>query len=366
MYIETVIGKHYSELPSPCLLVDLDALEYNIQTMQAMADAKGCALRPHIKTHKSPRIAHLQVAAGAVGITCAKLGEAIVMSHAGIKNILIANQVVGDAKIRVLAGLNRYGEVMPCVDNLDNARDIDRIAGEVGVTIPVFLEIEVGLDRCGVRTEEEAIALAKGISELKHVYIKGIQAYEGRGDGSTTDEAKLAYAKQTVGKAAQIKQALAAAGYEFEILSGSSTGTASAVADLDGVTELQPGTYAFMERAYTEDVIRIPFKQALFVRSTVVSRYGDHRIVTDSGEKCIGIDQGLPYLAADPEASVVMNEEHCNINPTEKLRGLKVGDPVLLVPGHCCTTANLHDYYFCVRNGVVEDVWPIEARGRLE
>ncbi len=366
MYIETVIGKHYSELPSPCLLVDMDALEYNIKTMQELADSKHCALRPHIKTHKSPKIAHLQMDAGAVGITCAKLGEAIVMNHAGIKNILIANQVIGDAKIRVLAGLNRYSEVMCCVDNLDNAKDLSRIAGEVGVTIPVFLEIEVGLDRCGVRTVEEAIALAEGISKLEHISIKGIQAYEGRGNGSTTDEAKFEYAKQTVGKAAQFKKALAEAGYEYDILSGSSTGTATAVGDLDGVTELQPGTYAFMESAYTEDVIRLPFKQALYVHSKVVSVYKDRRIVTDSGEKCIGIDQGLPYLVLDPDATLQMNEEHCRINPTEKLSHLKIGDSVLLVPGHCCTTANLHDYYFCVRNGIVEDVWPIEARGKLE
>ena len=366
MITENIVGRHYSELPSPCLLVDLDALEYNIKTMQAMADSKHCALRPHIKTHKSPRIAHLQVEAGAVGVTCAKLGEAIVMSHAGIKSILIANQIVGDGKIKVLAGLNRYGEVMPCVDNLDNAKDISRIAKEFHVTIPVFLEIEIGLDRCGVRTAEEAIALAAGIAQLDNIYIKGIQAYEGRGNGSTTSEAKIAYAGETVGKAVAIKQALAEAGYEFEILSGSSTGTCSAVSEMDGVTELQPGTYAFMESAYTADEIMIPFKQALFVHTKVVSVYGGRRIVTDAGEKCIGVDQGLPYLVDDPEAILALHEEHCKIDTTEKLSHLKVGDSVLLVPGHCCTTANLHDFYYCVRNGIVEDVWPIEARGKLQ
>lgn len=366
MITEHIVGRHYSQLPSPCLLVDMDALEYNIKTMQALADSKNRTLRPHIKTHKSPRIAHMQIDAGAIGITCAKLGEAIVMSHAGIKNILIANQVVGESKIKVLAGLNRYGTVMPCVDDLDNAKEIDKIAKEFGVKIPVFLEIEIGLDRCGVRTAEEAIELAKGIAGLEHIYIKGIQAYEGRGNGSTTAEAKMEYAGQTVGRAIAIKKALKDAGFEFEIFSGSSTGTVTAVSEMDGVTELQPGTYAFMETGYTEEEIMIPFKQALYVHAKVISTYGGRRIVTDSGEKCIGIDQGLPHLVLDPAAKVAMHEEHCKIDTTEKLKDLKVGDSVLLVPGHCCTTANLHDRYYCVRNGIVEDVWPIEARGRME
>ena len=366
MITEFVVGKHYSELPTPCLILDMDALDHNIKTMQELADAKHCALRPHIKTHKSPKIAHLQMEAGAVGITCAKLGEAIVMNHAGIKNILLANQVIGESKIRVLAGLNRYGEVMPCVDNLDNAKEISRIAKEFGVTIPVFLEVEVALDRCGVRTYEEALALAKGISHLENIYIKGIQAYEGRGNHSVTYEDKMVYANETVGKAAAFKKRLAEDGFDIPILSGASTGTATAVTDLDGVNEIQPGTYAFMETGYTMDEIMIPFKQALFVHAKVVSEYGGRRIVTDAGEKCVGIDQGLPRLVLDMEAKVAMHEEHSKFDTTEKLKHLKVGDSVLMVPGHCCTTANLHERYYCVRNGIVEDVWNIEARGRLE
>lgn len=366
MITENIVGKHYSELPAPCLLVDLDALEHNLKTMQEAMDAKHCALRPHIKTHKSPKIAHLQIEAGAVGITCAKLGEAVEMSHAGIKSILIANQVVGEGKIRVLAGLNRYGEVMPCVDSLENAEEISRIAGEFHVTIPVFLEIEVGLDRCGVRTLEEALALAEGISRLEHISLRGIQAYEGRGIGSAAPETKADYADKTVGKAVRYKKALEEAGYRIPILSGASTGTASAVSELCGVTEVQPGTYAFMEHAYTAEEIRMPFKQALFVHAKVISTYGGRRIVANAGEKCIGIDQGLPFLVDDPTAKLVLNEEHCLIDTTEKLSGLKVGDSVLLVPGHCCTTANLHDFYYCMRNGIIEDVWPIAARGRLE
>ena len=160
------IGKSVESLPTPVLLVDLDMLDFNIKTMQEFADDAGMALRPHIKAHKSPKIAHMQIKAGAIGVTCAKLSEAIVMWEAGISDILLANQVVSEEGIEILCGLNRYGSVAPCVDSIENAEMISKIAEKNGVKIPVFLEVHAGLGRSGVRDKESGIALAKAIASL--------------------------------------------------------------------------------------------------------------------------------------------------------------------------------------------------------
>ncbi len=365
MITEPYIGKHYSELPTPCLLLDLDAVDHNVKTMQDYANENGVKLRPHTKTHKCPTLAHLQVRAGAVGVTCAKLGEAVVMAHSGIKSILIANQVIGDSKIRVLAGLNRYAEVMPAVDSKENADRISYWAKKFGVHIPLFLEVDIGINRCGVRTIPEAVELAEHIRSLDNVSLKGIQAYENRGDECETDDDKVLFVTQRVGFAAKVKKALEEKGHHVEIMSSGSTGTVKFTAVYPGVTEVQPGSYVQMEGAYHSEKIGLPFRQAVYVLATVCSVYGE-RIVLTAGEKCVTIDQGQPILVDDPQARTTCNEEHCLVDMTEKLRHYKAGDPVLMKPAHCCTTVNQHDFYFCIRNGIVEDVWPIAARGRYD
>jgi len=366
MITEVYVGKHYSELPTPCLLLDLDAVDHNIKTMQEyLIDNTQCQLRPHIKSHKCPKLAHLQIQGGAIGITCAKIGEAVVMAHAGIKSILIANEVIGDDKIKVLAGLNRYSEVMPSVDNKENAARISYWAKKIGVNIPLFIEVDIALNRCGVRTIPEALELAEQIENLDNVYLKGIQAYENRGDDCKTDEEKIKYVQKCVGFAAKVKEALAAKGYPVEIMSNASTGTAKFTSLLPGVTEVQPGSYVLMENAYDVNKIGLPFKQSLFVLASVCSIYKE-RIVLTAGEKAVSIDQGPPVLVDDEQAKTVCNEEHCLVDMTDKLKHYKVGDPVLIKPSHCCTTVNQHNYFYCIRDGVVEDIWPISARGRCD
>lgn len=366
MITEGYIGKHYSELPSPCLLLDLDAIDHNIKTMQDYLKGNtDCQLRPHIKTHKCPTLAHLQIKAGAIGVTCSKLGEAVEMAHAGIKSILIANEIIGDDKIKVLAGLNRYSEVMPAVDNKENVSRISFFAHKIGVTIPLFLEVDIGLNRCGVRTIPEALELAAHINTCSNVYLKGIQAYENRGDECQTPEEKVNFVQERVGFALKVKEALIEAGHPVEIMSNASTGTVRYTSLFPGVTEVQPGSYVLMENAYDANKIGLPFKQALFVLSTVCSIYKD-RIVLTAGEKAVTIDQGQPVLVDDPEAKTFCNEEHCLVDMTDKLKDYKIGFPVLLKPAHCCTTVNQHNYFFCMRNGIIEDVWTIAARGRCD
>lgn len=366
MITEGYIGKHYSELPTPCLLLDLDAVDHNIKTLQEYLDNNSsCKLRPHIKTHKCPKLAHIQIQAGAIGITCAKIGEAVEMAHAGIKSILIANEVIGDDKIKVLAGLNRYAEVMPSVDNKENIVRISYYARKAGVTIPLFIDVDTGIDRCGIRTIPEALELAEHIKSLPNIYLKGIQAYENRGDECETPEDKISFVDKRIGFAARVKEALEEHGYPVEIMSSASTGTVKYTSVYPGVTEVQPGSYVLMENAYDAGKIGLPFRQALLVLTTVCSIY-KHRIVLTAGEKTVTIDQGPPVLLLDPEAKTACNEEHCLVDMTDKLKHLTVGDHVLLKPAHCCTTVNQHNFFYCIRDGIVEDIWPISARGRCD
>ena len=361
---ETYAGKHQTELPTPALLLDLDILDFNLKTMMDSVKGTNTAVRPHMKAHKCPAIAHRQIDAGAIGITCAKLGEAEVMVNTGIKSILLANQVIGEGKIRVLAGLNRYAEVMPAIDSKENAKNISDIAKEIGVNIPVCIEVDNGLNRSGVRTVEEGVELAEFITGLPNMTFKGIQAYEGAFRGKTWDE-KQTIVDKNIGHAAAVKNAIQAAGIPVEILSCASTGTWKLTAEFESVTEIQPGSYALMETAYYGGGVDFPFKQALSVICTVCSAY-TNRLVLDAGKKTVTIDQGIPTLIEDPDATLTFHEEHCLIDTTDKLRGYKVGDKMSLSPSHCCTTANQHDFYYCVRGGVVEAIWPILARSRYE
>ena len=362
---ESYAGRHYSELPDPCLIVDLDNLDHNIKLMQDyVGQHTSCALRPHIKTHKCPAIANMQVAAGAIGITCAKIGEAEVMAMSGIKNILIANQIVSIPKIKVLAGLNRYSDVMVCVDYKKNIDDLDYWAGTFKTKIPVLVELDIIQDRCGARTAEETLELAKYVCQKPNLIFKGMQAYEARfPDDCLTEEAKKTFAKETTGFAAEVKKYLEQSGITVEILSGVSTSTVCYTTQIpDGMTEVQAGSYVFMESIYDPEVIGLPLKQSLYIVTKICSIYGD-RIVLTAGEKSITNDQGKPLLQDDPETGMDLNEEHCLVDMTDKLKNCAVGDTMLVIPSHCCTTVNLHDNIFGVRNGIVETVWPISARG---
>lgn len=363
---ESYVGRHYSELPEPCLIVDLDKLDYNIKLMQEyVSNHTSCVLRPHIKTHKCPAIANMQISAGAAGITCAKIGEAEVMAMSGIKNILIANQIVSEPKIKVLAGLNRYCDVMVCVDDKENIDMLDHWAGAAGTKIPVLVELDIVQDRCGARTAEETLELAQYVSKKSNLIFKGMQSYEGRFPGDCcSEEAKKAFIEETIGFAVDVKHYLEDSGIPVEILSGVSTSTVKYATQIpDGMTEVQAGSYVFMESAYDPNVIGLPLKQSLYIVTKICSIYGD-RIVLTAGEKSITNDQGQPLLAADPQTGMDLNEEHCLVDRTDKLKDCGIGDTMLVIPSHCCTTVNLHDHLFGVRNGIVEAVWPVSARGR--
>ena len=357
------IGGPKIELDTPALCLDIEAVEANIERMAAAFRDGPTRLRPHAKTHKSPILAHMQIAAGAAGITCAKLGEAEVMAAAGIRDILIANQIVGAGKIARLVNLAAHTDVMACVDDAGNARDLDAAARAKGVRLRVLLELNIGMGRCGALPFAPALEMARLICGLPGLRFEGLMGYEGHtvfltdlDERRRETEASLA---QLVGTAELLREN----GIAVPIVSSGGTGTYFITGQYPGVTEIEVGSYITMDAQYREEV-GIDFAYALTVLATVTSVHGEHAII-DAGLKTVTRDFGLPLVFDPPGWELTgLSEEHGHL---ERRGGaaLAVGDKVELVPNHGCTTINLHDEYHVVRRGVVEAVWPIAARGKV-
>jgi D-serine deaminase-like pyridoxal phosphate-dependent protein len=349
-------------IETPALLVDLDALEANIRQMGDYFRGRGARLRPHFKTHKSPAIAHRQVAAGAKGICCAKLSEAEVLIASGITDVLIANQVVDPAKVARLAGLARGGaKVTVCADNPGNVADLSRAAARAGSVLRVLVEVDVGMDRCGVRSAEEALGLASQIARSPGLVFEGIQAYEGHLVQLIDREARRAGVREMVERIGRVKAMMEKNGLAVNEVSGGGTATYDITGDDTIWTEIQAGSYVFMDTSYDE--MGLPFRESLTLLTTVIHTHPG-RAVTDAGLKVCSIDHGPPAVKGHPGLTVLANEEHGIV--TDPAGALRYGEKIEYIPSHCCTTVNLHDRYYCVRNGVLEAVWPIPGRGRSQ
>jgi D-serine deaminase-like pyridoxal phosphate-dependent protein len=358
-----IIGTHKSDLDTPALCLDIEAVQANIDRMAAFCRDGPTRLRPHTKTHKSPILAQMQLAAGAIGVTCAKLGEAEVMAAAGIKDILIANQMVGAAKIARLVNLAAYTEVMVCVDDFANVCELDAAAQAKGVQLRVLIEVDIGMGRCGVLPGEPALELARAVASSPGLRFEGVMGYEGHtvfvADVEERRRATEASLAQLVGTA----DLLRSNGITVSIVSSGGTGTHFITGRYPGVTEIEAGSYITMDAQYREEV-GIDFAYALTVLSTVINVHGDHAII-DAGLKTMTRDFGLPLVLDPPGWKLTgLSEEHGHL---ERHGGSKlaVGDKVELAPNHGCTTINLHDEYHVVRRGVLEADWPIAARGKV-
>lgn len=349
-----------SQLRTPALILDMDAFESNMRLMQAHLDEIGIALRPHYKSCKSTAIAHLQIQNGAKGICCAKLAEAEDLAEAGIEDILIANQVIDRGKIARAAELAGCCRLTVCVDQAANIDDLNAAAAVQGTTIYCLVEYEIGMNRCGVRCYEDVYALAARIKQSSNLVFEGLQAYAGQlahmedftkrqTDSATIDNSELP----------QLKAYLEEKGLPCKEISGTSTGTVLFRHKNSPYTELQAGSYIFMDVAY--NALNLPFKNSLFVLGTVIS-HGNGRIIADVGTKSISIDQKPAVFSAYPDRPIKFGEEHGSI-PGEGLTH-PIGDKLTLIPGHCCTTVNLHNYIYFVRQGKVLDRVPVTSRGR--
>ncbi len=345
-------------IETPALIVDKKILLENMKAMTDLLSGTGLKLRPHYKSHKCADLALIQIENGAKGMTCAKLSEAIDLCDAGIDDILIANQITDEKKIRRLADLAGCCHLTVCVDDKNNVERLSEAAKNSGTTIYCLVEFEIGMQRCGVKTKEEVLELARAIEKSDNLVFDGIQTYAGHISHVVSVEERKSATHENYKKITELLDYLKANGISVNIVSGGSTGTAQIKVN-DGIyNELQAGSYLFMDSTYSD--LNLPFKNSLFVLSTVVS-CKDGLTVVDAGVKTCGVDQGMPKIYGNEVENVVASEEHFQLHGLKK--EVKLGDKIKLIPGHCCSTVNLHDKIYLVDNDKVVGRLLITARG---
>ena len=361
------VGLPATEIDTPALVVDLDAYERNLDRMARALAGQPVRLRPHAKTHKCPVVALHQVARGAIGVCCQKVSEAEALVYGGVRNVLVSNEIVGAPKIARLCGLAKQADVAVCADDPGNVRDLDAAARAFGLRLRVLVEVNVGANRCGVEPGEPAAALAKLVAAQPGLAFAGLQAYQGRAQ-HIQDVAKRREAIDlAVAKVRETLDALGRAGLRAETVGGAGTGTYGFEAASGVYTEIQAGSYIFMDVDYKKvDGFPADFENALFVLATVMSRPVAERAVVDAGLKALSVDSGMPAVRGRPDLEYQRaSDEHGVLLVRDAGAPLRVGDRLWLIPGHCDPTINLYDWYVGVRGGRVEALWPITARGAV-
>jgi D-serine deaminase-like pyridoxal phosphate-dependent protein len=366
-----LIGQQGSRaaLNTPALVIDRDALERNIAAMAAFAKAQGVALRPHAKTHKSAEIAKLQLKAGALGVCCAKLGEAEALAQGGVETILITSPVVTPQAIARLAAL--HGKIAGLAITADNPDNVDALAAAfkgAGKPLPVLVDIDPGIHRTGVASPEAAVALARKIKNAASLSYAGVQFYCGAQQHIEDFAERRAAIEERTAYLRTVIDALIAADLAPAIVTGGGTGTHRIDAALGVFTELQVGSYVFMDKQYADCDLAgdgaAPFENALLVDTHVISANAPGMATLDAGFKALSTDGGSPAIvegAPKECAFFFMGDEHSALIGGH---GLKVGDRVVLSPPHCDPTVNLYDAYHIVRDGTLIGIWPVSARGR--
>lgn len=371
-----LIGQQGSRaaLNTPALILDLDALDSNIAAMAATMAGKGVALRPHAKTHKSVDIARRQIAAGAVGVCCAKIGEAEVLADGGIEGLLITSPVTAPAAVERLAALaGRAPDLLATVDDVEVAQRIDRALLAVDATLAVLIDIDPGIHRTGVASAEAAVELAETIAGLPRLSCRGVQYYCGAQQHIESFAEREAAISERTDYLRQVIAALAEAGHAPVIVSGSGTGTHRIDLELGVFTEYQAGSYVFMDKQYLdcdlvgEGAAAPPFATALAVDARVVSANHDRLVTIDAGFKSLSTDGGPAVVQRGPAEGAMfafMGDEHAALVAPGIARKLRAGDAVSLTVPHCDPTVNLYDFYHVVRGDTLVDLWPVSARGR--
>ena len=361
-------GERLQDVDTPALILDLERFETNLDRMRDTAARAGVRVRPHAKSHKCPEIARRQIAAGAVGICCQKVGEAEVFLASGIDDVLITNEIVGDRKLQRLARLARRHPRAHLGVCMDEAGVVERLNAQCTAEqarLDVYVELDVGQDRCGVATPGEVVRLARAIAACPRFTLMGVHAYAGSAQHLRTPAERQSAIALAARKADEARAALGAAGLPCEIITGGGTGTFVYEAGSRVYTEVQPGSYILMDTDYAsneQDASAPRFDHALFVLATAMSVRGD-RVTLDAGLKAFSTDSGLPAPAFAGWQVTNVSDEHTVLRRTGGGTSIALGDKVLLVPSHCDPTVNLHDWFVAVRDGTVEAVWPIEARG---
>ncbi|MCA9025569.1 MAG: DSD1 family PLP-dependent enzyme [Planctomycetaceae bacterium] len=369
---ESPISQAFTELDTPAYCLDIDTLETNIDRMASFLAERGKQWRPHAKCHKTPEVAKRQVAAGATGVTVAKVSEAEVYADAGITDILIANLVVGPQKLARLAELCREANPVVCCDHFAQAEALSEVCQRAGVTCRVVIEMDIGMNRVGVRPGKDTLELAQAVDRLPGIDLVGVMGYEGHLLTIEDVDQKRREINAAIGLLANAREAMLAHGICCDIVSAGGTGSYQITADCDVVTELQAGGGVFADPFYLERCGVTGLEPSLRLVATVVSRPSLERAIIDAGRKALHWDIYPPQVHSTaegrslPDAVVKsLSAEHGTIELGPQSRDIKIGDKLLLIPGYSDHTTVLHDEFQITRNGRVEMTWPIVARGML-
>jgi D-serine deaminase-like pyridoxal phosphate-dependent protein len=363
-------GRTRAELPTPALLLDLAAFEANLRTLAESCKKAGCGFRPHAKTHKCPEIARRQVASGALGVCVATVPEAEAMVKADVRGVLLTSPILELGKIARMAALAKTGDVLLAVGHARQVELLDEAARKAGATVDVLIDLDVGDRRTGILPGEPALELARLVARSKHLRLRGLQAYAGHASHVVGFAEREKVSREAMGKAVSTRDLLAKAGLKGTILSGGSTGTYNIDGAIEGVTELQAGSYVFMDVDYRRiggrdrQAVYGDFRPSLTVLTTVVSATHPDRVTVDAGTKALDTTvasrpearhvSGLSYRPAGDEFGVVTAEEGAKLP--------RLGDRLEFIVPHCDPTTNLHDRIYAMREDRVEAVWPLAAR----
>ena len=366
------IGMSVEEVQTPALLIDLDAFEANLKRMRQLAERYHVKLRAHAKMHKSVDVSRRQMEiGGAMGICCQKVSEAEVFARAGFDNILITNQIIDTGKINRMVSFCAPGRrVICCVDDMANLADLSAAASRKGAILECLVELECGSQRCGVSDPAKLVEIAAAIDNAEGLKFSGIQSYNGRVQHHQSFAERQAVEKKVAAVTGQAVDALKKAGLECEIVSGGGTGSFAFEAESGVFNEIQCGSYAFMDADYGrienetgQRFDQAEWQNALFLLTSIVSTAQDGQAVCDAGLKVQSVDSGLPVIYGRKDVRYIQcSDEHGVIE--DKNNRLSLKDRLMLVPGHCDPTCNLHDWYVGVRGGKVEALWPVSARGK--
>jgi D-serine deaminase-like pyridoxal phosphate-dependent protein len=355
-------GQPIETLDTPQLLIDLDVVDANLRRMFQPYRGTPVNVRVHFKSLKCTGLARYIAAAGGKTFLCAKLNEAEARVDAGLTDVFIANQVVGPIKLKRLAELARRAQVRVCVDDADNVREMAAAARAAGSTLGVLVEVNLGMDRCGLEPGEPVLALARVVHQSKGLKFVGLQGYDGHLQLVADPAERRDRCVAGIARLIETRRMIEAAGIPVEVVTGAGTGTGEFVGACEGITEIQPGSFVLMDVAYHR--VRPEFGCSLSILTTVISRQPG-RYVLDAGSKAISQDFGTPMLKGRPDDQLQrLSEEHARVQSTDST--VKIGDRREVLPAHCCATMNRHRTCIAVRKGQVEAVWPIEASGRYD
>jgi D-serine deaminase-like pyridoxal phosphate-dependent protein len=359
-------GDAFEDIDTPALVLDLDAFERNLARMQKALEGSNMRLRPHAKSHKCPDIALRQIQQGAIGICCQKVSEAARFVEAGVQDVLITNQVVGAKKVGHVLDMAARATIGVLVDHPEQVAQFAQATSARKITVDVYIEVDVGMGRCGAVSVDEVTALAKQIKAAPYLRFMGLQCYHGSAQHYREPEKRQAAIRQASDIALTMRAAIEKLGMKVERITGAGTGSVVLERDSGVFNEVQSGSYIFMDADYAKNQQGpqdIQFEHALFVKTAVLSRPTANRAVVDAGLKASSVDSGLPVVWQMPGVEYTKASDEHGVLETAQANHPALGDSLLLVPGHCDPTVNLYDELICIRGGKVEAVWPIAARG---